>query len=56
LQLDSILGATIQRTCYSSKTKRIFQDHTGQPAGSDVKVISGINILTNNQVRPPSRP
>ncbi|KIM87712.1 hypothetical protein PILCRDRAFT_3476 [Piloderma croceum F 1598] len=54
--LDSILGATIQRTCYSSETMRIFQDYTGQPAGSDVKVISGINILTNNQVRPPSRP
>jgi len=49
----SILGATIQRTRYSSETKRILQDHTDQPAGSDVKVISGIDILTNNQVRPP---
>jgi len=48
--LDSILGATIQRTRYSSETKRILQDHTEQPAGSDVKVISGVNILTNNQV------
>jgi len=47
---DSILGATIQQTRYSSETKRILQDHCEQPAGSDVKVISGMNILTNNQV------
>lgn len=44
------MGATIQRTRYSSDTKRVLQDHTEPPAGSDIKVISGIDILTNNQV------
>lgn len=49
-QLDSLMGATIQRTRYSSETKRILQDHSEESSGSDIKVISGINILTNNQV------
>ena len=49
-QLDSLMGATIQRTRYSSETKKILQDHSEAPTGSDIKVISGINILTNNQV------
>ena len=50
------MGATIQRTRYSSETKRVLQDHFEAPTGSDIKVISGINILTNNQVCNPSLP
>ena len=50
LQLDSFLGATIQRTRYSLDTKKILQDHAEPRANADIKVISGFNILTNNQV------
>jgi len=48
--LDSFLGATIQRTQYSLESKRILQDHAKVPKDAKVKVISGWNILTNNQV------
>jgi len=44
-----LLGATIQRTRYSTATKRVLQDHS-KLEGARVKVISGLNILTNNQV------
>ncbi|KAJ3551505.1 hypothetical protein NM688_g4666 [Phlebia brevispora] len=49
--LDSLLGATVQRTKYSLKTKRILTDD-GPAPGPDVpvRVISGLDILTNNQV------
>lgn len=46
--LDSLLGATIQQTRYSTETKRVLQDHA-KVEGRQVKVISGINVLTNNQ-------
>ncbi|TDL23380.1 hypothetical protein BD410DRAFT_820772 [Rickenella mellea] len=46
--IDSFMGATIQRTRYSTTTKRILQDDT--VVTDDVKVVSGLNILTNNQV------
>ncbi|OJA20971.1 hypothetical protein AZE42_09176 [Rhizopogon vesiculosus] len=51
--LDSFLGATLQRSRYSVDKKLILTDHS---ASSDhgrkdaVKVISGLNLLTNNQV------
>ncbi|KAG8902556.1 hypothetical protein FRB99_004345 [Tulasnella sp. 403] len=50
--LDSLLGATVQRTRYSTGTKRILQDHSAvtKESEKEVKVISGLNILTNNQV------
>jgi len=48
--VDSFLGATIQRTRYSLKTNRILQDHADQSASSEIKEISGVNVLTNNQV------
>ncbi|KAH8113179.1 integral membrane protein DUF92-domain-containing protein [Phellopilus nigrolimitatus] len=50
--IDSLMGATIQRTRYSNATKRILQDDTDIPAssGGDVKIVSGLNLLTNNQV------
>jgi len=49
--LDSFMGATIQRTRYSNTTKRILTDESSQSAkDADVKVVSGLNILTNNQV------
>lgn len=50
LQLDSILGATIQETRQSSNTSRIVPDEVASAFSSDLKVISGIDILTNNQV------
>lgn len=49
--LDSLMGATIQRTRFSSRTKRILQDDTiVEPGSNEVETISGINILTNNQI------
>ncbi|KAI0363414.1 hypothetical protein BV20DRAFT_958350 [Pilatotrama ljubarskyi] len=49
--LDSILGATLQRTRFINSTKRILTDEAPEPAsGSDVKVVSGYDVLTNNQV------
>ncbi|RPD55335.1 hypothetical protein L226DRAFT_538176 [Lentinus tigrinus ALCF2SS1-7] len=49
--LDSLLGATLQCTRYLNSTHRIVTDEGGAPApGADVKVISGLDILTNNQV------
>lgn len=48
LQLDSFLGATVQQTKFSESKKLILQDNS-TPTGS-LKVISGMNILTNNQV------
>ncbi|KAH6914310.1 integral membrane protein DUF92-domain-containing protein [Coprinopsis sp. MPI-PUGE-AT-0042] len=44
--LDSLLGATIQQSRYSESKKRIVEE----AAGSDTKAISGLDILTNNQV------
>ncbi|KIJ19469.1 hypothetical protein PAXINDRAFT_69531 [Paxillus involutus ATCC 200175] len=48
--LDSLLGATLQRTRYSIDEKKILQDASIPGSNESVKVISGINILTNNQV------
>jgi len=46
--IDSLLGATIQRTRYSTESKKVLQDHS--TSTQDTKVINGLNILTNNQV------
>ncbi|KAG9312607.1 integral membrane protein DUF92-domain-containing protein [Chiua virens] len=48
--LDSLLGATLQRTRYSADKKWILQDEAIPEKNESIKVISGINILTNNQV------
>ncbi|KAI0628869.1 integral membrane protein DUF92-domain-containing protein [Trametes polyzona] len=49
--LDSLLGATLQQTRFLNSTKRILTDEAPAPApGADVKVVSGYNLLTNNQV------
>ncbi|OCH85365.1 hypothetical protein OBBRIDRAFT_784917 [Obba rivulosa] len=49
--LDSLMGATIQRTRYSAATKRILTDESrAPPPGAELKVISGLDILSNNQV------
>lgn len=50
-QIDSLLGATIQRTRYSNSTKKVLQDDTAVSGKDDIKVVSGLNLLTNNQVR-----
>jgi uncharacterized membrane protein len=47
--VDSLLGATVQRTRYSKDRHLVLQDET-QDKGHDIRVISGWNILTNNQV------
>lgn len=45
------MGATIQRTRYSAATKRILTDESSVPvADAELKVISGLDILSNNQV------
>jgi uncharacterized membrane protein len=51
-QLDSLLGATLQRTQYSNTSKRILTDTSTVPQdGSDIKVVSGLDMLSNNHVR-----
>jgi len=49
-KIDSFLGATVQQTRYS-KVKRVVLQEGNKT--TDVQVISGMNILTNNQVRQP---
>ncbi|KAH7101982.1 integral membrane protein DUF92-domain-containing protein [Auriculariales sp. MPI-PUGE-AT-0066] len=46
--IDSLLGATLQRTRYDDKKKLILQDDAPEHRAS--KVISGFHILSNNQV------
>jgi len=48
--LDSFMGATIQETRQASNTKRILPDEFKAGPGVEVNVISGLDILTNNQV------
>ncbi|KAH9919436.1 integral membrane protein DUF92-domain-containing protein [Amylocystis lapponica] len=49
--LDSLMGATIQRTRYSASTKRILTDESPVPKDeAEIKVVSGLDILTNSQV------
>lgn len=50
-QIDSLMGATIQRTRYSNSSKKVLQDDTAVSGKDDIKVVSGLNLLTNNQVR-----
>ena len=45
--VDSLLGATVQQTRYSKTKKVVLQDDSKDV---DVNVISGRNLLTNNQV------
>lgn len=47
--VDSLLGATVQRTRYSNERHVILQDDT-HTDDRNTRVISGWNILTNNQV------
>ncbi|EIN04469.1 hypothetical protein PUNSTDRAFT_108231 [Punctularia strigosozonata HHB-11173 SS5] len=50
--MDSFLGATVQRTRYSKSLNKILSDHSklAKTSSDDVKVVSGIGLLTNNQV------
>ncbi|KAH7334001.1 integral membrane protein DUF92-domain-containing protein [Rhizoctonia solani] len=50
--LDSLIGATIQRTEFSDVSGSVITDETkSRPRrAGEVKVISGMNLLTNNQV------
>ena len=41
----------MQCTRFLNTTNRIVTDESGRPApGADVKIISGVDLLTNNQV------
>ena len=46
--LDSLFGATIQQSLYDPDSKLAYQSN--DEVKSDTKVVSGINILTNEQV------
>ena len=46
--VDSLLGATVQQTRYSTTKKLVLQDDSKD--ADAVNVISGRNYLTNNQV------
>ncbi|KII89996.1 hypothetical protein PLICRDRAFT_159289 [Plicaturopsis crispa FD-325 SS-3] len=48
--IDSFLGATLQRSRYSTSSKKILIDESAQEDTKDVEVISGWNVLSNNQV------
>ncbi|KAI0065206.1 hypothetical protein BV25DRAFT_1822334 [Artomyces pyxidatus] len=49
--LDSLLGATLQRTQYSNTSKRILIDTAPiSKDRTDLKTVSGIDLLSNNQV------
>jgi len=48
--IDSFLGATIQETRQSSETKRILPDEFKVDSDSEVKVVGGLDVLTNNEV------
>ncbi|KIM31348.1 hypothetical protein M408DRAFT_15135 [Serendipita vermifera MAFF 305830] len=48
--IDSILGATVQQTRYSTSTKRILTDDSKPQSGSAISIISGRDFLSNNQV------
>ncbi|KAI0262085.1 hypothetical protein BC834DRAFT_845255 [Gloeopeniophorella convolvens] len=51
LCLDSLLGATLQRTQYSNTSGRILTDTSAPPAEvADIKVVSGLDVLSNNNV------
>jgi uncharacterized membrane protein len=47
-QIDSLLGATLQKTRYSRQSKRVLQDDTAKQ--QDELHLGGIGVLTNNQV------
>lgn len=47
-QLDSLLGATVQKSNYSTKKKIIT--YKAAEEGDEVKAISGLDILDNHQV------
>ncbi|KAJ3217414.1 Transmembrane protein 19 [Dinochytrium kinnereticum] len=52
IKLDSLLGATIQRTTYNKKSKQVTTDYRVASATedpSDLVVISGYGILDNHQ-------
>jgi uncharacterized membrane protein len=52
IKLDSLLGATLQRTQYSNTSKRILTDTSTVPQDeADIKVVSGLDVLSNNNVR-----
>jgi hypothetical protein len=44
------MGATIQKTRYLEDEKLILTDESGVKEGARVKVVSGLDVLTNNQV------
>ncbi|KAK7061949.1 integral membrane family protein [Favolaschia claudopus] len=48
--LDSLLGATIQTTRYDDERKLVVDDHAKSGGKPQLKVISGWDVLTNNQV------
>lgn len=54
--MDSLLGATLQRTQYSLERNQILKDDSTPGKDEAVKVISGYPVLTNNQVHLQSFP
>ena len=52
LQIDSLLGATLQLSLVDTKSDKIIEGFGGAvvPPSRDRKVVSGRNVLTNNSV------
>ena len=49
-QLDSLLGATMQRTWYDKKRKKILTSKPGDGEMKGLKVVAGWDVLNNSQV------
>ena len=53
--IDSILGATLQQTYYDNETKLVYHSTNttagrGRPKSTSLVLISGYNVLNNEQV------
>lgn len=52
-QLDSLLGATLQRTLYSTVDGRVLTDHSDRKRATAADVVTigpGIDVLSNSAV------
>ena len=48
--LDSLLGATLQRTWYEKKTKKVLTSKPKDGEMGGLKVVSGWDVLSNSEV------
>jgi uncharacterized membrane protein len=49
-QLDSILGATLQKTFYNTQSRKILTTNPSSTQQKELQAVSGLDVLSNNQV------